>query len=105
MLTRTPLHPERRQEEMSPQASTLTRCERAILMVEKHLQDIHLGTTAVAASDTSATDPSHGPTPDSAVKLQRDRVLAKCVLDCDYIYEALDRVSADGDAGGCNSKY
>jgi len=34
---------------------------------------------------------------------QRDRALAACVLDCDFIYEALDGVSSDGDTGRCRA--
>ena len=79
-------------------------------MVEEKLKDIHLD-PAANAGDTNVTNGA-APAPAEGggggggggmTMFQRDRALAACVLDCDFIYEALDRVSSDGDAGRCNA--
>jgi len=88
-------------QEENPQVAALNRCERAIAMVEQHLKDIQIDTSATgntAAGAATATDADTDKTPGMNM-MQRDRALAACVLDCDYIYEALDRIISDGDTG------
>ena len=72
-------------------------------MVEEHLKGLRMNPDNTTDwTDAGATSTPAG-TPSMNIS-QRDRALADCVLDCDYIYEALDRISSDGQAGRCMAR-